>query len=320
MTRDEAFAILELAPGASNDDAKKQYRRLAMKYHPDRNKEEGAEAKFKEVKEAYELIESGKASNAPPGAGPGRSQQRHWSEGMDPTDASDLEEFLRRHFRNGRGPGPDNRPKPEGNSEEYSNSWGASGPGAKNHEYNKFQNIIHTMAISLEEAFAGCVRNISIPDPGSISGRPMQVKIPPGISHGGLAQKFEASNATVRVHVSIMTEYDVQYGTSDYPGGTILKNVIVSALTMISGGFIEVKTIDGSVLNVRVPSGLGTGQLLKLKDKGYWTDSRAIKRGDCLLRVFPEVKALNQYTTEELKLFKTAIDEQLAGAEKNDAA
>ena len=57
MAKRDYYEVLGLSKGASQDEIKKSYRRLAMKYHPDRNKEDAeAENKFKEAKEAYEVL------------------------------------------------------------------------------------------------------------------------------------------------------------------------------------------------------------------------------------------------------------------------
>jgi molecular chaperone DnaJ len=63
MNLKEARTILEISEGASQDEAKRKYRELTKKYHPDINKEPGAEDKFKKINEAYQCVSSGKGTD-----------------------------------------------------------------------------------------------------------------------------------------------------------------------------------------------------------------------------------------------------------------
>lgn len=56
MAKRDYYEVLGLSKGASQDEIKRAYRQLAKKYHPDINKEPGAEEKFKEINEAYDTL------------------------------------------------------------------------------------------------------------------------------------------------------------------------------------------------------------------------------------------------------------------------
>lgn len=66
MNLNEAYSVLGLSQGTSPEDAKKKYRDLTKKFHPDVNKEPGAEDKFKKINEAYECVKSGRGSDPMP--------------------------------------------------------------------------------------------------------------------------------------------------------------------------------------------------------------------------------------------------------------
>jgi molecular chaperone DnaJ len=63
MNLQEAYSILELSPQATQDEAKKRYRELSKKYHPDVNKEENATDKFKKINEAYQCVSTGQGTD-----------------------------------------------------------------------------------------------------------------------------------------------------------------------------------------------------------------------------------------------------------------
>jgi preprotein translocase subunit Sec63 len=78
MAKRDYYTVLGLNRDASEDEIKKAYRKLAMKHHPDRNPEKGAEESFKEAKEAYEILSDAKKRAAVRPVRPRRRRRIGW--------------------------------------------------------------------------------------------------------------------------------------------------------------------------------------------------------------------------------------------------
>ncbi|MDZ5459226.1 molecular chaperone DnaJ [Azohydromonas lata] len=152
MAKRDYYEVLGLAKNASEEDIKKAYRKLAMKYHPDRNQGDDAkkaEEKFKEAKEAYEMLSDGQKRAA---------YDQYGHAGVDPNMGA------------GRGPGPEGF---GGFAEAFGDIFGdlfgqgggaaggRRGPGGQ--QVYRGGDLSYTMEITLEEAANGKETQIRIP-------------------------------------------------------------------------------------------------------------------------------------------------------------
>ena len=190
------YTVMGLARDATPDDIKRTYRKLSRKYHPDVSKEKDAEARFKQLGEAYEVLKDpekrtaydqlgqhwkeGQEFRPPPGwnAGAehaGRSAPRDFPSG----DGGDYSDFFESLFRQGFAT--------DGNS--GSSRAGAGGPRAR---YSAAGEDRHAkILIDLEDAYSGVTRTISLrvpemDDQGHVVPREHQISfsVPKGIRAG----------------------------------------------------------------------------------------------------------------------------------------
>jgi molecular chaperone DnaJ len=144
-TKRDYYEILGVPKNASDDEIKKAYRKLAMKYHPDRNEgDKSAEGKFKEAKEAYEMLSNAEKRSA---------YDQFGHAGVDP------------NMRGGMGGGPEGFGGfAEAFGDIFGDIFGQGRPGAgRGRQVYRGADLSYAMEITLEEAAAGKEAQIRIP-------------------------------------------------------------------------------------------------------------------------------------------------------------
>ena len=251
------YQTLGIEKTASQAEIKKAYRKMASKHHPD--KEGGSKEKFQEVEEAYRVLSDAKAKaayDAPP--------RQQFSHGF-----GDMDDIL-----------------------------------AKMREAHRRQRQILNVNISILDAFNG--RTLEF----TIDGVKDKVKIPAGIPNGSTGQFSTEGGREITVSVNIVHETlrlihisDARHitdgagnGSGVFNTGTILAQVEVPVIKLLTGTWVTIRDFGGMDLQVRVPAGHNPAQTLKIKGRGYFNWSSATNspegRGDILVQVVPVFQAL----------------------------
>jgi molecular chaperone DnaJ len=141
MSKRDYYEVLGVARGASADELKKAYRKLAMQYHPDRNPDEPAASdKFKELNEAYDVLK-------------------------DDQKRAAYDRFGHAAFENGRGGGGGESPFSGGFSDLFEEMFGdfMGGRGGGRQSSGRGNDLRYNMEISLEDSYAGKAATITVP-------------------------------------------------------------------------------------------------------------------------------------------------------------
>ena len=313
------YQTLGVAKTASEEEIKSAFRKLARKHHPDVAKDKkGAEEKFKEINEAYEVLgdpekrrqydELGAGWNQPGGMG-GRGPGPGGPAGGGPryraADGQDYEfnfggtgfsDFFEQFFsQSGRGAGFSSR--------------GYGGGGAGHEDYAQRGNDIEgDLMVTLEEAARGSARSVSVrrtdPRTGQADTQTFQVKVPAGIREGQrirLAGQGDAGSGGggagdlyLRVRLAKHPDFKVE-------GSDLYRDLDLAPWEAVLGASVTLPTLDGEVA-LRVPPGAAAGQRLRLRGQGLPT--RDGKRGDLYavltILVPDEVDAAEKALWEEL--------------------
>jgi curved DNA-binding protein len=248
------YRTLGVARDASTEEIRKSFRRLARKYHPDVSKEPDAEARMKEVNEAYAVLsdaekraaydqlgaehQAGEEFRPPPGWDAGFEFSHHDFQGADYSD------FFAELF--GR--------------------MGARGQGSDH--YAK-------VLLDIEDAFQGATRQIAlrVPKMGpegrvTLETRTLEVRIPAGVREGqlirlagqGAAGAGKPGDLLLEVHFRAHPRYRVD-------GPDVHVDLPVAPWEAALGAVLKVAA-PGGALNVRIPAGAQSGRVLRVRGKG----------------------------------------------------
>jgi len=279
------YEILGLKTDASKDDVIKAYRKLAMKYHPDR--EGGDEKKFQEMKAAFEAIEKANfiyLKPAPSDFAQGFRRQQNWEKPAAPggTWRDGMGDAFKRYDRNNYEDIDietiykdlrSSRRGPPGFKDIKDPPPDYTGYGKP--DYSKAQDGSEIVArVSLREAFRGF--NMIVP--GRYGKMPSSVNIPPGMPDGHRRTYPTTNGGTEKIIVKIETGDFHLRGFDDAHNlfsaglniGDVELDLDVNALDIITGGWVEVNDFLGEKLSVRIPPGFNPLHRLKVAGKGYY--------------------------------------------------
>jgi curved DNA-binding protein len=247
------YDTLGVKRGAAAEDIKRAYRKLARKYHPDVSKEKNAEAKFKEVQEAYEVLKDPEKRSTYDRLGrdyrPGQQfrpppdweQQFSHSGSHRFSDLNGFSDFFSSLFGGGLG------------SSGFGGVGGAPGGSAPP------ERDAGLIEITVEEAYAGTKRRVAIQD-GSRR-RQVDVQVPSGIGDGQ-ALRIAAGGHSLIFRVKILPH--PRYALN---GKDVELELPLAPWEAALGAKIAVPTLGGTV-ELTIPAGAQSGQKLRLRGRG----------------------------------------------------
>lgn len=267
------YATLGVAKTASEKEIKQAFRRLARKHHPDLNPaDRAAEAKFKEVNEAYEVLGNAATRRKYDELGANWRQYEQAPPGATPQGApggfrSMTPEEVQQIFGDGGSPFSDF-------FNAFFGGQTASTRSRRGGRTRRAPEVEHEVALELEAALGGRVERLGVPQPdGTV--RTLEVRIPAGITDGS---RLKAGDVHLRVRL-------LPHPRFERSGRDLTTGVAVPLTTAVLGGTVEVGTLGGNRLTVKVPPGTQPGQRLRLKGHGLPAPGMPDDRGDLYTRL-----------------------------------
>ncbi len=263
------YDTLGVKKNASEDEIKKQYRKLAKKYHPDLHPDDDqAQDKFKEVNEAYEVLGDkekrkqydtfGSSANFSNGQNFDPSQYGFGGESYTYTsEGGDFSDFFNMFFGGGASSRSSSR---SAGGFDIGDLFGG-GRGARREPQR--QSYESELTITIDEAYHGANKKMTF----SIGGenKPIDIKIPAGIVPG---KKLRVKGEKWGVSGDILFKINIEVGRKSLDGLNVTKKLDLFPDEAALGGKKVVETFDGRI-KINIPKGISSGKKIRIPKKGF---------------------------------------------------
>ncbi len=303
------YQTLGVARDATAEDIKKAFRKLARKYHPDVSKEKDAEARMREVNEAYAVLSDPEKRGAYDQLGKGYQPGQDFrpppdwdagfefsGQGFSPHEAADFSDFFAELFGRMGGAGR-----------------GAYRPGGQHAHYQARGDDHHAkVLLDLEDAFTGATRQISLRAPEVdaqgrvvLKSRTLNVKIPKGVREGQVIRLAGqgAPGMGGAPAGDLMLEIHFKPHARFRADGRELHLTLPVAPWEAALGAVVAVDLPGGPLKVRIPEGAQSGKSLRVRGKGIPGEPP----GDLVLDI--QVKLPPATTPRARELYETMAKE-----------
>ncbi len=274
MTQKDYYKILGVNKDASQEDIKKAYRKLAMKYHPDHASGKANEEKFKEISEAYAVLSDPEKRKQYDTFGSDGFQQRFTQE--DIFRGSNIEDILREFgfggasFFSSFGRGKKTGTRTTRFSFDPESMFGFGGPGHAQSSQIKGSDLEYEIPLTLYEIASGTSKTLSLKMPsGAVE--TLTVQIPKGLIPGkklripGRGQPSPYGGPPGDLYIKSKIIEDPRYALKDYDLTMSREIKLTEALL---GTQIFVPTWDGKQLSLKIPPGTKHKSKLRLAGHG----------------------------------------------------
>jgi curved DNA-binding protein len=306
MEYKDYYKILGVGKNADVKEIKRAYRRLAREFHPDMNRgDAGAEERFKEINEAYEVLSDPEKREKYDRFG--ASWQQHQRVGGDPS-GFDWSQWATGGFPGGTrvefgGDLGDLFGGGGGFSDFFSTLFGNRGASAGGFRPRargraRTQDAEQPIQITLEEALHGTQRLLRR------NGRRLEVKIPPGVDTGSrirVAGEGPAGGMGLPAGDLYLKVTVAPHAVFARDGEDLRRDVDVDLYAALLGGDVALDTLDGRV-TLKIPPETQTGSVFRLRGKGMPKLKQPNRRGDLYVQV--NVQLPEHLTERERQLFE----------------